>query len=54
MRPKGLWIAPPLKGIQFIPSLPAPDRKALPATTHSKLTHAAAGLFGAPEMAGAE
>jgi hypothetical protein len=54
VRPKGLWIAPPLKGIQFIPSLPAPDRKALPATTHSKLTHAAAGLFGAPEMAGAE
>jgi hypothetical protein len=52
VRPKGLWIAPPLKGIQFIPSLPGPDRKALPAS--AKLPPAAVGLFGAAEMAGAE
>jgi len=26
-RPRGLWIAPPLKGVQFIPSLPGPARR---------------------------
>jgi hypothetical protein len=31
-RPGGLWIAPPLKGIQFIPSLPAPARRVTPAS----------------------
>jgi hypothetical protein len=29
-RAKGLWIAPPLKGIQFIPSLPGPSRQIEP------------------------
>lgn len=52
-RPKGLWIAPPLKGIQFIPSLPGPSRKISPAhaTAQLKSSNAATGLFSVGDVA---
>jgi hypothetical protein len=55
-RPKGLWIAPPLKGVQFIPSLPGPSHKVPPAHATAQLgsSSAAAGLFRVGEVAFAE
>jgi hypothetical protein len=51
-RPKGLWIAPPLKGIQFIPSLPGPSRRVAPtpASTQFRLSNATTGLFSVGEV----
>lgn len=50
-RPKGLWIAPPLKGIQFIPSLPGPTRRTLPAGEQKKLRSGnARGLMSMAEV----
>jgi Plasmid encoded RepA protein len=45
-RPNGLWIAPPLKGIQFIPSLPVPSRRIPPdgSTPSLRLPDGAEGL----------
>jgi hypothetical protein len=55
-RPKGLWIAPPLKGIQFMPSLPGPSRRVAPASpaTQFKLSSEATGLFSVGEIAHAD
>lgn len=51
-RPKGLWIAPPLKGIQFIPSLPGPSRRVAPssARTQFRLSKEVNGLFSVGEI----
>jgi hypothetical protein len=46
-RPKGLWLAPPLKGIQFIPSLPGPSRR----TTPKQLRAGGGGLFSVADVA---
>jgi len=53
-RPKGLWIAPPLKGIQFIPSLPGPSRRgemaSTPASKRLKSANRTPGLFSVGEI----
>jgi hypothetical protein len=46
-RPKGLWLAPPLKGIQFIPSLPGPSRRTAP----KQLRAGGGGLFSVADVA---
>jgi hypothetical protein len=56
VRPKGLWIAPPLKGIQFIPSFSGSSRKVLPAhaTAQFNPSGEGTGLFNTGEAALAE
>ena len=51
-RPKGLWIAPPLKGIQFIPSLPGPSRRVAPTSNAKqfKLANPSDGLFSVGDI----
>jgi hypothetical protein len=55
-RAKGLWIGPPLKGVQFIPSLPGPSRRGPLQTAASKfkLTNAATGMFSVGEVVSAD
>jgi hypothetical protein len=52
-RPKGLWLAPPIKGIQFIPSLPRPSRQVQPTRRPNRMLPRGeeTGLFRVGEIA---
>ena len=50
VRPRGLWISPPAKGIQFIPTMPAPVRRALPGSTKYPRSLKSGGLFSVAEI----
>lgn len=54
VRPKGLWLSPPARGVQFIPTMPAPVRRALPGSTKYPRALRSGGLFRVAEIAVAE